>query len=374
MNAQDLTITLCASFLLALLVSFISTTMLIKIGKKLQIVDFPNERKVHRNPIPRIGGLAFYFTFLICFVFILVFLPRLWNDKFLFILIGLTLMAIIGSYDDVKGISPIKKLLSQICVGLIMYHLGLKIEKITNPFTNQIIYLDNILNGIIPPIITVVWYVVIINAINIIDGLDGLAAGVTCISSLSLFFISLYMRKNDFVVTIPTIIVVGATLGFLKFNYHPAKIFMGDTGSFQLGFLLATVGLISEAKGQTTIALLAPIIILGVPIFDTLLAVIRRLLNKKKIFMADKKHLHHRLLALGLSQKQVVKLIYFICIYLGVISFILASLPAKYILLMLLILAMGLFLGLEVLDFIEKALISEQDANKKNSRDNKSNT
>jgi len=365
MGKLNLTFPFFFLFLIALLVSIISTLILIKLGKLLQIVDIPDERKIHKNPIPRIGGLSFYFSFLLCYIFILFFMPKFWSDKFLYVFIGLTLTAILGSFDDIKGITPSQKLLSQILIGLLMYYLGFKIDKITNPFTGQIILLNEFGGGIIPPIITILWYAVIINAINIIDGLDGLAAGVTCISSLSLFFLSIFMKKADFVVTISTLIIIGTTLGFLKFNYYPAKIFMGDTGSLQLGFLLASIGLISETKGQTTIALLAPIIILGVPIFDTTLAVIRRVINKKRIFVADKKHLHHRLLDLGLSQRQVVNLIYFICIYLGIISFILAKLPTKYILLMLIILTMGLFLGLESLNFIEKTLLRRKETETK---------
>jgi len=365
MNEINLSFPFTTLFLIALLVSFVSTAILIKLGKVLQIVDVPGKRKIHTQPVTRIGGLSFYLSFLISCLFILFFMPRFWNDKFLFVFTGLTLTAILGSFDDIKGISPYQKLLSQVLIGLLMYYLGFKIERITNPFSGQVIKLNEILGGTIPPMITILWYAIIINAINIVDGLDGLAAGVTCISSLSLFFLSIFMKKTDYVVTMSTLIIIGATLGFLKFNYYPAKIFMGDTGSLQLGFLLATIGLISETKGQTTIALLAPIIILGVPIFDTALAIIRRVINKKRIFVADRKHLHHRLLDLGLSQRQVVNLIYFICIYLGIISFVLANLPAKYILLMLIILTMGLFLGLESLNFIEKTLLKREEENPK---------
>ena len=188
MGKLNLTFPFFSLFLIALLVSIISTLILIKLGKILQIVDIPDERKIHKNPIPRIGGLSFYFSFLLCYIFILFFMPKFWSDKFLYVFIGLTLTAILGSFDDIKGITPSQKLLSQILIGLLMYYLGFKIDKITNPFTGQIILLNEFGGGIIPPIITILWYAVIINAINIIDGLDGLAAGVTCISSLSLFF------------------------------------------------------------------------------------------------------------------------------------------------------------------------------------------
>jgi UDP-GlcNAc:undecaprenyl-phosphate GlcNAc-1-phosphate transferase len=196
------------------------------------------------------------------------------------------------------------------------------------------------------------WIIGIMNAINFIDGLDGLAAGVVIISSLSLLAVS--YGHHEFVTILVTIILLGATIGFLKYNLPPAKTFLGDTGSMFLGLIMASVSLLENRKGTVTITLLLPIVIMGVPIIDTFVAIIRRIINKKSPFERDKEHIHHRLLKLGLSPKQVLLLIYSIGIYLGFTAYILSVTPRQYHLVTIIVLGTGLFIGVETLKFIER--------------------
>jgi len=230
-----------------------------------------------------------------------------------------------------------------------LFYAGFRIGVFTNPFSGGEIQLP----FWISLFLTVFWILGMINAINLIDGLDGLATGVVFIAGLSLLFAGLYLKTPVTVILIS--ILCGSTLGFLFYNFPPAKIFLGDTGSMFLGLILAITGLAGmQYKVVTAAALIIPICALAIPIYDSILAVWRRLLGKNSVFIADKKHLHHRFLELGLSQRQVAVVIYLATLYFGIIAFMFVLIPNEYALLLLLLLGIGLFVGLRTIGFIER--------------------
>lgn len=302
-------------FILAAIISLISTPLIIKLAFKIDAVDIPNDnRRVHKKPMPLIGGLAIALG---VFIGILIFMPI--DKTTISILLGGSVILIAGVIDDIKELSPRYKMLFQILAGIILIMGGVKVEFITNPFAqgSGIVYL----NWLSIPI-TLFWVVGITNTLNFIDGLDGLSAGVAMISSLSLMIVA--SRFGYTTVVILAALVAGACLGFLPFNFNPAKIFMGDTGAMFLGFMLAAISIEGVMKSVAAIAVIAPIIILGVPIFDTTFAIFRRLLNGKSVSTADKGHLHHRLLNKGFSQKKSVLILYAMSAVFGIFAIIIS--------------------------------------------------
>lgn len=299
----------------AIVISYAMTPVAKKIAEKIGAIDIPkDERRVHKKPIPRLGGLAIYTASIIS---ILVFLPI--DKTTITVLIGATIIAITGIIDDMKPLKARTKLVFQILASVVLLLGDVKIDFITNPFSkgNTLFYLKAFS---IP--ITILWVVGITNTINLIDGLDGLAAGVASIASMSLFFVA--KKIGDTNIMILSIIIAGACLGFLPYNFNPAKIFMGDTGSLFLGYMLAVISIEGVMKSAATIAIVVPILILGLPIFDTTFAIFRRLLNGRPIMEADKGHLHHRLLAKGFNQKQTVLILYLISAVFGVCAVLVA--------------------------------------------------
>jgi UDP-GlcNAc:undecaprenyl-phosphate GlcNAc-1-phosphate transferase len=290
-----------APFFLALLISFISTPLVRKLAFKIGAVDIPkDDRRIHKEPMPLIGGLAIFFSVI---AVTLIFLPL--NREIVSILIGGTIIVIGGVIDDLRELNPKTKFVFQIIAGLIIIYGGVKVDFVTNPFTkdSSLIYLHWLS---IP--ITLFWIVGITNTLNFIDGLDGLSAGVAMISSITLMIVAGKFGYTSVIILSASI--AGACLGFLPFNFNPAKIFMGDTGALFLGFMLAAITIEGVMKSVATIAIVAPILILSVPIFDTTFAIFRRLLNGQSIASADKGHLHHRLLNKGYSQKKSVLILY----------------------------------------------------------------
>ena len=288
-------------FLLAVLISFFSTPMVRKLAIKIGAVDVPkDDRRVHKEAMPFLGGIAIFASVVIT---VLIFLPL---DRSTFaILMGGTLIVMSGILDDLRDLSPKRKLLFQIAAAVILIMGGIKIDFITNPFSSSS---SLIMLGWMSIPITLFWVVGITNTVNLIDGLDGLAAGVAMISSISLMLVANKFSYTE--ITIISAILAGGCLGFLPFNFNPAKIFMGDTGALFLGFMLAAISIEGIMKSVATIAIVVPIIILGIPIFDTTFAIFRRLLNGQSIMAADKGHLHHRLLNMGFSQRKTVLMLY----------------------------------------------------------------
>lgn len=303
-------------FITATFISAMATPLVRKLAFRIGAVDIPkDDRRVHKKAMPLMGGLAIFAAVVIA---VLIFLPL---DRSTFsILLGGTLIVMSGIIDDLKDLSPKLKLLFQVLAGLILIFGGVKVDVITNPFTSGISVLD--LRWLSIPI-TLFWVVGITNTLNLIDGLDGLAAGVAMISSISFMLVASKFVNPE--ITILAAIVAGSCLGFLPFNFNPAKIFMGDTGALFLGFMLAAISIEGVMKSVATIAIIVPILILGVPIFDTTFAIFRRLLNGQSIMAADKGHLHHRLLNRGYSQKKTVLILYGISSVFGLFAVLVAK-------------------------------------------------
>lgn len=301
--------------LVSLIISFISTPIVRKIAFKVGAVDIPKDnRRMHKKPIPFLGGVAIYIAVIIG---MLIFMPLKSSSTIAFILGG-TVIMLTGLIDDFVDLSPKKKLLLQFLAASILVVGGVTIKSLTYPFSktgaSQIIELSLLVS--IP--ITLFWIVGITNTINLIDGLDGLSAGVTAISSISLMIVAYKLGYKETVVI--SGIVAGSTLGFLPYNFNPAKIFMGDAGALFLGFMLSAISIEGVMKSSAAIAVVVPIMILGIPIFDTTFAICRRLAKGQHPMQADKGHLHHRLLRHGYSQRKTVIILYGVSIVFGLIA------------------------------------------------------
>lgn len=273
------------------------TPIVKKFALKIGATDKPNERKVHQKLMPRIGGLGIYISFMIG---VLVFPVE--NKAVIPIIIGATLITIIGVLDDKYELSAKVKFLGQIAVAVITVLGGIQIEFITIPFMDRIEF------GIIGIPITILWIVGVTNAINLIDGLDGLAAGVSSIVLITIAGMAISLG-NVFVAFLG-LMLLGSTLGFLVYNFHPAKIFMGDTGALLLGYMISVLSIMGLFKNVALFSLIIPVVILGVPLLDTFFAIIRRIVQRKPLSAPDKLHLHHCLLRLGYSHRQTVLMIY----------------------------------------------------------------
>jgi UDP-GlcNAc:undecaprenyl-phosphate GlcNAc-1-phosphate transferase len=339
-------------FILGFILSFIFTPWVRKFCLRFGFLDIPQTRKIHDHPIPRLGGIAIILSFLISLFFAFI-IFKLLRDVFLFKALGLltavALLILLGLIDDIRGIRPLLKLFWQIMIGWVLFSFGFRINFLTNPFSGQEMQIPNLLSLIL----TIIWVVGTINAVNLIDGLDGLAAGIVFISGACLLFVGLYLKTSITVILLS--ILCANTLGFLYYNFPPAKIFLGDIGSMFLGLILAVTGLVGlQYKVVTAVALIIPICALAIPIYDTVLAMWRRLLKKGSIFIADKRHLHHRLLELGFSQRQIVVGLYLVTVYFGIIAFLFVLIPNQYALLLLLLLGIGLFFGIRAIGFVER--------------------
>ncbi|CRK81378.1 glycosyltransferase family 4 protein [Neobacillus massiliamazoniensis] len=300
-------------FYLTLIICFMTSILITPFIKKLAFLigatDKPEQRKVHQKIMPRIGGLSIFISFIIG---VLIIHPTESNHQA--ILIGSFIIIFIGLLDDIKDLPPVIKLAGQIVAAFIVVYMGdMNVDFINLPFGGKINF------GPLSIPLTMIWIIAITNAINLIDGLDGLAAGVSSIALLTIAAMAAVMG-NTYVIII-ALIVAASTLGFLVFNFYPAKIFMGDVGSQFLGYIIGVLSILGF-KNVTFISLIIPIIILGVPISDTFFAIIRRLVNRKPISAPDKSHLHHCLLKTGFTHRQTVILIYAMSIICGLAAFI----------------------------------------------------
>ncbi len=296
------------------LISIMITPLVKMFAIKVNAIDIPKDkRRVHSKPIPIMGGLAIY----IAFVIGTILYSGILTSSQLGIIMGATIIVIGGIVDDIKELRPKYKLLIQVIAAICLLMSGIRISIITNPFREFYPYLNI---GWINIPVTIIWIVGVTNAFNLIDGLDGLAAGIAFISSVTLMIVSILNGRLE--AAFLTAVLSGAILGFLPYNFNPASIFMGDTGSQLLGFLLAAISIEGAIKSATAFVIAVPILAFGLPIYDTLFAMIRRKVNGRPIMQADKGHLHHRLLDMGLNQKQAVIIMYFISAILGGIAII----------------------------------------------------
>jgi len=318
------------SFAIAFIVSFSATPIARKVAFKLGAVDIPKDnRRMHRKPIALLGGLAIFCGFLLSVMFTVIsskITGTKWLQSYKLItglLAGTSIITLLGFIDDIKPLSAKTRLFFQVIATVVVIFISdIRIERITNPFSAVGV---TELSWYISYPLTILWVIGMTNAFNFIDGLDGLAAGVSTISSLSLFLVAMLTPTVGPFAAIITAALTGATLGFLPFNFHPAKIFMGSTGAYFLGFTLSMVSIEGMFKYYTAISIAIPILALGLPLFDTIFAIIRRLLNGKPIMSADRGHLHHKLVDMGLSQKQSVLVLYLASAVLGLCAIVMAD-------------------------------------------------
>lgn len=339
-----------AAFALAGVVTGLATPLVIRLATHLGVIDqVGDERRVHQTPTPRTGGLAVFFGFAFALFTVLGFalisptllFPSIGHldvhqkieavgeqfdaiHKLVGLLFGGMLILGVGVWDDIMGMRPRNKFLAQIVVALISMLYGFIIPGIANPFDHNPAtnWVDFPLWISIP--LTLVWYVGMMNAINFIDGLDGLLSGVTAISGIFLFLIAFTHASP--VVALVVVALAGAALGFLPYNFNPARIFLGDAGSLFIGYVLATVSIIGNSKAAIAISVVVPLVVLALPVLDTAAVIARRALQGRKITEADRGHFHHQLIyRFGMNVRQAVLLIYGVCFALGVVALILSG-------------------------------------------------
>ena len=347
---NSLTLTSLFAFILALAISFACTPAVRMLAIKIKAVDVPKDnRRMHKVPIPRMGGLAIFAGFLVSVLF---FVPL--GTEFRSILIGALILVVLGIIDDIVALKPKTKFAGQIIAALIPALSGVSIHGIVNPFVpGQYSTL-----GIFSIPLTVIWIVGITNAVNFIDGLDGLACGVSAIATVTMFIIAVLFGETYIALMMAAL--AGACLGFLPYNMNPAKIFMGDTGSMFLGYILATVSIQGLFKFYAVISFAVPFILLGLPIFDTGFAIVRRLLKGQSPLQADRGHVHHRLIDLGFDQKQSVANLYAFSALMGLTAVILARTNESKLIILAIAVLVCFFLAMSLMSFEKHHRAEEQ--------------
>jgi UDP-GlcNAc:undecaprenyl-phosphate GlcNAc-1-phosphate transferase len=346
--------TALVAFLLSSLTGAVLTPAVRTLAHRLGLYDHAvGSRKVHGRPIPRVGGLAIVAAFYAPLLALLAVdsgVGHLFyadSRRALGLFAGGLAVAALGVYDDVRGANAPKKFLVQFAVAGLVYALGFRIDQIANPFGAPVQL------GALGLPFTLLWIAGVVNAMNLIDGLDGLAGGVALAAVGTTF--ALAAVRGEPLMLLFTAALAGAILGFLFYNFNPASVFMGDTGSMFLGFVLATTAIQTNQKSSTAVAILVPIIALGVPIADTLLAMIRRAARGSPLFQADRGHIHHRLLAAGLTHRQAVLVLYGASILLGLAAIVLSFASSSEATLFLLALSGLAYLALRRLGYIDLA-------------------
>ena len=314
---SELAIHLLLTIAVAFIISFAATPIVKSFAQKVGAMDVPGEaRRVHDHPIPRMGGLAIFLGFLLSVLLFVDIDPQLQG-----ILLGCVIIVATGAIDDIVSLNAWVKLFLQIAAALVAVLHGVRIEVMANPvFWSSTEYW--ILGSWAIPI-TILWIVGITNSVNLIDGLDGLAVGVSTISSITMLVIALLVA--DAHVALVLAALAGACVGFMPYNLNPAKIFMGDTGSLLLGYVLATTSVMGLFKFYAIVSFAVPLLALAVPLFDTIFAFCRRILHGQSPFHADRGHFHHRLIDMGLSQKQAVAVLYSISAILGLSAVVITT-------------------------------------------------
>ena len=313
------------AFLIAIGAALVVTPGVILLAAKTGAMDAPDARKVHKKPIPRIGGIGIYIAFMAGMLVVMSMnvLTEEVSHELIGLLFGGSLIVLLGIIDDYKNLPAKVKLVGQIIAATVLVVVfDVRIDFITDPFGDYL-FLEFMA---IPA--TIFWIVGLTNTVNLIDGLDGLAAGVSTIACITIFLVAL--QQDIMLVAVLTAALGGAAMGFLYYNFNPARIFMGDSGSMFLGYMLAGISIIGAVKCAATIALIVPILALGLPILDTAFAIVRRYRGGVPIFKPDKGHLHHRLLDLGFTQRQAVLLMYVISALLGLSAVALTEVSPQF--------------------------------------------
>ena len=286
----------------------------IEFSQKEGLVDVPNERKIHKNPISRLGGIAIWASTMLTFLCLVLLSYYPYGSLLSGILLGGSLMFFLGLIDDIYNLDAKFKLIIQLSIATVVYLLGVKIDTIFNPFGGAAINLRMLSYPI-----TLLWIVGISNAVNFIDGVDGLAGSVITVNSITLALVAVSVTPAQPITALIAFILAGSMLAFLTYNFNPAKIFMGDSGALFSGFLLATLSIAGVMKGAT-LAILLPFIVLAVPIMDITYSSLRRIMKGKSPFVADAEHIHHKLLKAGFSQKITVAILTSVAIVGGAIA------------------------------------------------------
>lgn len=314
------------AFILALAGSLLVTPLVRRFALSRHLLAKPEERSVHAVPVPTLGGVALILAFFgaeaaTCWMYSRQF-PGLCT-----LLLGLSLGSLVivtlGLYDDLKEASPLTKILFQVVGAYLLVKFGYSVAVLASPFGGAVTL------GVWSVPFSVLWILVLVNALNLIDGLDGLAAGISVIIGISLLVTGI--RLGNHVASLFMAGLIGASLGFLPYNFHPARIFMGDTGSLFIGFVFAAASVLGASKSAATVALLVPIVALGIPIIDTLTAIVRRTSRGHHFYRADKEHIHHKLLAFGFSHSQVVLILYGLSVVLGALAIALSTADRRII-------------------------------------------
>jgi len=327
------------SIFFGLVCSFLLTYILVPLNKKLaihwNIVDHPHDRGIHDKTVPLAGGLSFGIAIILGLLIYFYFHTQ--NTQILYLAIADFFVLILGLFDDKLKIKAKTKLIFQIIIISFIYFKGLRMDVLTNPLG------DPISLGFLSYPLTLAWFLLVMNGLNLIDGLDGLAAGICLIVATVLAMIG--FQFGNYQLTFMATLIIGSMLAFLKYNFYPAEIFMGDTGSLFLGFNIAAISIAGNAqyKGITAMTILIPIIALFIPLFDTAFAIFRRIKKRKNIFQADKEHLHHRLLELGLGQTAIAIIGYFITFLFGLVAFGFSLASKEYLFILLVFMIIILF-------------------------------
>ena len=299
-----------AAFASAFAITLVTTPLAKKISIKVGAIDYPKDRGVHKKPMPRMGGIAIVLGFMVTVLVLYRFEAAMDVKQFSGFIVGASIIVILGVMDDIKNLSAKLKFSVQIVAALIVIFSGTRIDVVLWPVTAYLQVFS------IP--ITLIWIVGVTNAVNLIDGLDGLAAGVSSIAALCLMVLCFITGTSTAVML--TAALAGACMGFLPRNFNPAEIFMGDSGSTFLGFVLGVSSILGVFKGYAILALVVSMLCLGLPVFDTIFAMLRRIAKNKPIMEADRGHLHHRLIDRGFTQKQAVLILYGISLLCGLLA------------------------------------------------------
>jgi UDP-GlcNAc:undecaprenyl-phosphate GlcNAc-1-phosphate transferase len=315
-----------AAFSTAFAVSNVFTPVAKTISIKVGAIDYPKARGMHKEPMPRMGGLAIVIGFVFTVLLLYRFVEFSETRKLIGFMIGAAMIVVLGMFDDIYNLRARFKLFIQILAAFVAIMSGIKINVVMWPVTHALNYLSG-------PI-TLIWIVGVTNAVNLIDGLDGLAAGVSSIAALCIMVLCILTGEETAILL--TAALAGSCLGFLPRNFNPAQIFMGDTGATFLGYTLAVTSILGVFKGYAVLALVVSMLCLGLPIFDTMFAMVRRMAKKQPIMQADRGHLHHRLIDRGFSQKQAVMILYGISILCGLTAILIAFKDAQTVVVILL--------------------------------------
>ncbi len=316
---------------------------------RLRIFDKPDSRKLHDKPVPYLGGVALFFAYAASLGVMRLLYPQGWIPQYLWVCAAQALIVLLGVVDDIRGCPVVIRLGMEFLVGLLFYACGVSITLLTNPFGPALV-----LPPFLAAVATGLWVVIMINSINLIDGLDGLAAGISAIAAAAL--VAINITRPNWYACMFAAILVGMNLGFLPYNFHPAKIFMGDAGSLFLGSMFAVLSLAKGQKSDATVALLVPMVAIGLPLSEAVWSFVRRTFAGQHPFRGDRRHVHHRLLSIGLSHRQVVLLLYYVGAYMGLVAYILSRLDIRNRFSLMVILGMGMLLGIRALTFIETRL------------------